>query len=124
MLLLAFLAVIVSIQSGECLPHSFKSDQEPSSQSEVPDVYNKVDEQLLNEIADVEWKKAMLAKITNFMSKMKTESDLDLAPQSETSSDSDLNENELVNLNELLASQSDRVNKRMMVEKPKRMKNR
>ena len=35
-----------------------------------------------------------------------------------------IKENELVNMNELLASQTDRVNKRMMVEKPKRMKNR
>lgn len=129
---LAILVVIVATQSAECLPNSFKSNQEPASQSEVltddknslPDVYNKADEQLLNEIMDVEWKKAMLAKITNFVNKMKTESDLSLNQQADLNADSDLNENELVNLNELLSSQTDRVNKRMMVEKPKRMKNR
>jgi len=131
-LLLAILAVIISTQSSECLPHSFQSSQEPASQSEVltddknslTDVYTKADEQLLSEIAEAEWKKAILAKITNFMSKMKTESDLASVQQAEIGTDSDLNDNELVNLNELLASQTDRVNKRMMVEKPKRMKNR
>jgi hypothetical protein len=109
------------------MPNTFKSGQDSSNQNEVAsddknnlaEVYAKADEQLLNEIVDAEWKKAMVARIVNKLS------DLGLAQQLDLSSDStDLTENELVNMNELLASQTDRVNKRMMVEKPKRMKNR
>jgi hypothetical protein len=121
------LVVILSAQLAQCMPNTFKSGQDSSNQNEVAsddknnlaEVYAKADEQLLNEIVDAEWKKAMVARIVNKLS------DLGLAQQLDLSSDStDLTENELVNMNELLASQTDRVNKRMMVEKPKRMKNR